>query len=305
MNDINQIIKFDVGGGKFSTYRSTICKKLRKIAPSTDYYRFNLLEETISSPNINLNEEIFFDRNPHYFNFILDFYRLIKIDENGNINSNDFKERLPYEDYELLGIKKEAEFFKVDHLVEIINVELKNEFEDSLILNKNLSKKLNKLCEFPERTDWELIYRASRDGFNSDDFHFKCDNVSRTLTIIQTKDNYIFGGYTEQTWSQNGEMKKDNDAFIFSLVNKEKNPIKIPIKNNTIAICCYKGFGPTFGGGHDISLVSNSNVIPKSYSNLGCSFKHAKYEYFSDQAQNFLAGSFRFLVSEIEVFAKI
>ena len=41
---------------------------------------------------------------------------------------------------------------------------------------------------------------ASRDGFDSDDFHSRCDNIGRTLTIIKVKNNpHIFGGYTEAT----------------------------------------------------------------------------------------------------------
>lgn len=205
----DEIVKFNVGGTKFFTYRSTICKKLRKIAPRTDFYRTNLLEELLNDPNTELNQEneIFIDRNSHYFNYILDFLRLIKIDENGNIDSNDFKERLPHEDFELLGIRKEAEFYKIDHLIEIVNAQLKNEFSDSLILNRTMAKKLIKLCEFSENTDWELIYRASRDGFGADDFHYKCDNVAKTLTIIQSKENYVFGGYTEEIWSTKGLIK--------------------------------------------------------------------------------------------------
>ncbi|RNA05500.1 BTB POZ domain-containing KCTD21 [Brachionus plicatilis] len=202
----NDIVKFNVGGSQFLTYRSTISKKLRKIAPRTEFYRSNLFEELLNDPNTTLyeNKELFFDRNPQYFDYILDFYRHIKVDNEGNIYSIEFKERLPQDDFTLNCIKKEAEFYKVDHLVELLDAQLKNEFAESLILTRTLAKRLIKLCELAKSSDWELIYRASRDGFSADDFHFKCDNVIKTLTLIQTQDNFIFGGYTEQSWSDRG-----------------------------------------------------------------------------------------------------
>jgi hypothetical protein len=39
-----------------------------------------------------------------------------------------------------------------------------------------------------------LLYRASRDGYNAVNFHAKCDNRGKTVTIIKTKKNYVFGG---------------------------------------------------------------------------------------------------------------
>lgn len=210
----NDIVKLNIGGSKFLTYRSTISRKLRKIAPRTEFYRLNLFQELLNDPKTKFykNNEIFFDRNPQYFDFILDFYRFIKVDNEGNIDSIEFKERLPNDDFTLNCIKKEAEFYKIDHLVELLDAQLKNEFADSLILNKTLAKKLIKLCEFTQTSDWELIYRASRDGFSADDFHFKCDNVIKTLTLIQTQENFIFGGYTEQSWSEKGFL---TNLFFF------------------------------------------------------------------------------------------
>ena len=57
--------------------------------------------------------------------------------------------------------------------------------------------------------------------------------------------------------------KKDENCFVFSLLNKERNPIKIESNRGEIAICCYKNYGPTFGSGHDICIVGNANEKPK------------------------------------------
>ena len=45
-----------------------------------------------------------------------------------------------------------------------------------------------------------LIFRASTDGDNNKAFHKYCDNISPTVSIIQTKNNFIFGGYTDHIW---------------------------------------------------------------------------------------------------------
>jgi hypothetical protein len=70
------------------------------------------------------------------------------------------------------------------------------------------------------------------------------------------------------------------------------------------AIYALRGYGPTFGGGHDLHICTNSNTSNGSYSNLGISYKHPYYARGSNEAQSFLAGSCNFLTTEIEVFIK-
>ena len=67
-----------------------------------------------------------------------------------------------------------------------------------------------------------LLYRGSRDGYHSKTFHKKCDN-KKTLTIIESKDNLFFGGYTEinldnTVWDGKiGENKMDLEMILFLL----------------------------------------------------------------------------------------
>jgi hypothetical protein len=61
--------------------------------------------------------------------------------------------------------------------------------------------------------------------------------------------------------------------------------------------------GPIFGGGNDLFICGDSDINNQSYSNLGHSFQCPPgITYGSTQAYSFLAGSYNFLVSEIEVF---
>ena len=48
-------------------------------------------------------------------------------------------------------------------------------------------------------TDWKLCWRASRDGWNANTFHYQCDEKGPTITIIRVG-KYIFGGYTSLPW---------------------------------------------------------------------------------------------------------
>ena len=41
----------------------------------------------------------------------------------------------------------------------------------------------------------ELIYRASRDGWESNIFHQKCDNKGPTIVLVRSELGKIFGGY--------------------------------------------------------------------------------------------------------------
>ena len=50
-----------------------------------------------------------------------------------------------------------------------------------------------------EKCQWNLCYRASRDGWRAQDFHRHCDNKGPTVVLVKANDS-IFGGYTGQSW---------------------------------------------------------------------------------------------------------
>jgi hypothetical protein len=175
---------------------------------------------------------------------------------------------------------------------------------DSVILKESYQfRDLLFLCEFDFIGKWNLIYRASRDGFEAANFHAKCDNKPNTLVIIKSENGNVFGGFTEQTWNDELAYKADLNSFIFSLINKDNKPKKIKWSEN-YGIFCFSLYGPTFGGGHDLHIANQSNTNSDSYSNLGYSYTHPDYAHGSNEAKSFLAGSFNFQVSEIEVYTK-
>lgn len=165
---------------------------------------------------------------------------------------------------------------------------------------------LIKLCGFPKNQEWSLKYQGTRDGFSSRQFHSNCDGLKNTLVLIKATSGNIFGGYTEAIWDKSFESKCDPGSFIFSLVNRGQNPIRIRVAQSKekFAIRCNPNFGPIFGSGvgNDFAICSNADQIEESYSNLGICYQHINFKVGSNEARCFLAGSYRFRVAEIEVF---
>ena len=148
----------------------------------------------------------------------------------------------------------------------------------------------------------KLLYRASRDGFATQDFHSKCDGFSNTLTIIKSTSGNIFGGFVEKAWDSSSEWVTDPKAYIFSLINLDNRPFKAFCSNNgENAIYCGSTYGPTFGGGHDICIESNSHMNQSSHCNFGYTFVHADYDKDAESSKAILAGSKYFQTFEIEV----
>ncbi len=164
-----------------------------------------------------------------------------------------------------------------------------------------------RLCEFSPNDKWTVLYRATRDGFDSGDFHSRCDGRANTLTIVKAKESqFIFGGFTSVSWesSTNGKWKSDRHAFIFSLTNKDNKPLKMKIDSNEhkYAIRCNSNFGPTFGNGYEIYIANNANTTTNSYSYLGYSYNWPQYAYGTNEARTFLSGSCQFQLDDIEVY---
>ena len=181
-----------------------------------------------------------------------------------------------------------------------------NALKGSTILTQYQVVDLQRVCQFNPKKSFRLLYRASIDGFDAKDFHSKCDKIEKTLTIIKVEDSpHIFGGYTEVTWEGTG-FKQDKMAFIFSLLNNFKEPFKMIINENIDkAIYCNPNNGPTFGGGHDFNISSNSNRNEESYSNLGHTYQHPEHHFSTVNAREYLTGSYKFMTNEIEVYQVI
>ncbi len=176
-------------------------------------------------------------------------------------------------------------------------------FMNSSILTRNEGISLTQILNIP--LEGYLIYRASRDGFSASSFHSNCDGISNTVTIIKTKSNSVFGGFTSAPWSSYG-YKYDANAFIFSLRREgRQNKQKFNVEDPENAINSGASYGPTFGY-YDINVSDNSNQNEDSYSYLGNCYQLPNSLIFgSQEAKSYLAGSYNWQITEIEVYQLI
>ena len=162
--------------------------------------------------------------------------------------------------------------------------------KENAYLKKILPKKLRK-------KKLKLIFRASRDGWTSSQFHAKCDGRGATITLVRSTFGHVFGGYTAVPWHQTANnYSYDANAFIFLLrSSRGKVPQKYGVTNPGNAVYNANNYCPTFGGGFDFYLCTNCNVTNSSYSNLGNS-------YSAPKDNSHLTGGYNFKVKEYEVF---
>ena len=135
---------------------------------------------------------------------------------------------------------------------------LKNKFDDSTIISRNEYDMISDWISPNKKIEVKLLYRASRDGDKAEDFHSKCDNKGSTFCIFHLDNGYIIGGYTSISWQNKGDGKKDPNAFVCSITNKEKYELK---NKNGNAVYHYNLGGPKFYDGNscwsDIGIKDN------------------------------------------------
>jgi hypothetical protein len=110
--------------------------------------------------------------------------------------------------------------------------------------------------------EFSLLYRGSRDSLSNSEFHSKCDDKGCTLTIIETTDGKVFGGYSNTPWSSSGDYSAANTAFLFALSGSGiSSPCKMKLRglNDQYAICNHSLFGPVFGRGD--MLVGSKSIV--------------------------------------------
>ena len=165
-------------------------------------------------------------------------------------------------------------------------------FEDFKFISDEISKKLKK-------SKIKLIQRFNvlKDGDSAKIFHEKCRNIGPNISLVKTKENLIFGGFTVNNWSTKPESKKDDLAFIFNYQTKKIHNDK----KGENAISCTTSYLIDFynsrGGGSTLALHDN---CLSSYG-YTCPVKDTSYLNFSkDWELN--NGKNAFKVSDFELY---
>jgi len=198
------------------------------------------------------NGRIFLDVNSVCFQAIVDYLNEM------TISSEDNPPESPSVDDEHKHILR--------HQLELFGIMTK--FSDSnIIKDEGHATQLHDwLKEDGSIGEFSLLYRSSRDGTSGADFHSKCDKKGCTLTVIETTDGFVLGGYSNTPWASSGGCHAANKAFLFVLSGSDvASPCKMKLMNSAYAVYDYSSYGPIFGGGHDLRgsdlFVDGSSVI--------------------------------------------
>ena len=212
-----------------------------------DEYYFNGLPipvnfqiNIISGLNVNINWEIenlnmIHIKDKNEIKFILEMRKeneenFNKIYE-GNLMKFEIKDLIADKNYEF---RVQCLFDNIkSKWSEIKKIKTKN--IDSIILSKSgrETEFLNKILEWTGYKNIELLFRGTRDGMNSNNFHSKCDNKSQTICLYLNDKNSIFGGYASIPWTNDSNYHSAPESFIFTLTNIHgTSPAKFPVKSS-------------------------------------------------------------------------
>ena len=143
-----------------------------------------------------------------------------------------------------------------------------------------------------EYVHFGLLYKKSRDGSSTKDFHKHCDNKGETLILIETTEGRKFGGVAYDSWDTNGNWRKNAKDFVFSLdLDKKYN---------------YSGEGSSTLGDLNSGFTFGNNKVDE----IDIGFKNESLEEgISKSSQSFKTnnelnnGKKNFKTKEIEVYS--
>ena len=175
---------------------------------------------------------------------------------------------------------------------------------DSLICTPQHKRDLVKMCSL-SKFEFELVYRATRDGFGASEFHRKCDRTPSTLTIIRTTDGDIFGAYSALEWGPKISRQADPNAFVFSLVNRCERPVLFKPTKAELIFEYSNLWGPAFYYRSQclISIINDSNK-PNEFSQNTFNLESCVNisGILNDGVNHSQPNASTFLTNEIEVF---
>jgi len=289
----DSVVRLDVGGQVFSTKKST----LRKSPFFVSFFE----TEKEGGPT-----GYFLDHDPKYFSFILNHLRGEKL--------------RPSElaAFDATRLNEEFQFFKlpIPHtLMRSITPQSPLIPREKPILNLQGAFGVTGLLSADDEThihEWlprrkfNLLYRATRDGFGAKDFHEKCNGKGATLTVIRSEKGFIFGGFTSVSWTSGKyTLVPDPQAFLFTLINPHSLPptkYSILTAESTAIVCC-AAVCPHFGD-DDLCLLSNSNEnnTPENTSNINFPIS---FEDTTGHGNRTFTEDCNFKTTEVEVYSVV
>ena len=155
----------------------------------------------------------------------------------------------------------------------------------------------NLICDYIDKNKdfkFEFLYKGTLDGDTYNIFHKKCDNQGPTISIIESTDGQIFGGYASKSWDINSKSDiPDPDSFLFNINIKKKYCV-----SNNKGLFKSIGYICDIGGDSFHELWLDNNYLSKyGWCDNGNGFNFKNYELSGGKKQ--------FKVKEYEVYKVI
>ena len=165
--------------------------------------------------------------------------------------------------------------------------------EETNLLLVNIIPNFNKIIK-NKKIDFNLLYKATKDGDEIKIFHKLCDKQKNIVVAIETKNGCRFGGYTKIGFDSDEESKKDDAAFLFSF-----DKMKIyKIKKDSVAIACFSKSGPCFFGTKSDTI----HIVDKFFENFSHTDKKNSIYEGMEEDYELNKGEDKFLIRELEIF---
>mmetsp|Transcript_43337 Transcript_43337/g.77884 ORF Transcript_43337/g.77884 Transcript_43337/m.77884 type:complete len:825 (+) Transcript_43337:202-2676(+) len=256
----DDLIEINAGGKIIAAKRSTLThlKGTRLEALFSGCWDKKLLRDG--------DGRVFLDVNSEAFQSIVDYLNEIAI------SSPDNPPQHPTADCENQYI--------IDQLLELFTMEQLNGIDSNIVKTyAHIALLHDWLGEDGSDGDFDLLYRSTRDGQSALDFHSRCDNKGCTLTIVETIDGLIVGGYSNTPWNTEDQpsafgWRGADKAFLFELDedalsgNGISSPRKMKLRDPDSHAATFHNpnFGPSFGCGFDLKVVGSRLLLfPGSY----------------------------------------
>lgn len=123
----------------------------------------------------------------------------------------------------------------------------------------------------PNKT-FTLLYRASRDGYSASAFHTYAGGYAGIWVVVKANNGYIATAYSSLAFTTDGSggwrTATANTCWLNNLDNGTTVSSSQYYNTTNLQYSIYdgSGYGPTFGGGHDMYISDNCNSNTYSYS---------------------------------------
>ena len=266
---------------KLKKYKISSNDEMLKLSIENDFFENNL-----ATINIPLKEQDLKIQVNSLINVILNLKEELK-------QTNELIKQLQDSKIDLKQLENQKRELKKQNKIKFA----KETFEGTNILNDEEKILISEWIHPQKVFKFNLLFSTNKDGSSSASyFHYNCDGVSPTVTIVRDTNGNKFGGYTTSTWNQpspGGSYGRDQNAFIFNLSQKIKYLQQDKFVKNSIYR--HSGYGPSFGA-FCLYLADGCTGNTSSYTSVHSSYNTNNKNLIGN------SGSSNFQVSYYEVY---